>query len=435
MKISPLEKWIHQKINCSTQRLSRSALETYQLERINTTLDYAKRNSPFYSNTLSGVQLPVTSLLEFSTIPFSTSTDIRNDPNRFVCVSQNEISRIVTLDTSGTTGQPKRCFFTPDDQDLTIDFFGVGMSTLVSMGDRVLILIPDRTSGSVGDLLYRGLERIGVYPFKHGPVTDLAETLKTIHRHNINCLVGAPVQILALVRYQKVNPQKYPVKIKSILLSTDYFPKIIKSILQNAWHCEVFDHYGTTEMGLGGGVFCDAQYGFHLREADMYFEIVDPLTGNPQPDGTSGEVVFTTLTRRGMPLIRYKTGDYSRFLVSPCPCGTHLKSLEKIAGRIDQHFTINGKKFLIGQVDEAIFSLEGLVNYQLRVVHGKVSDQLVFTLYFVSPVTQFSMNAMLLALSEYGIHLDAKSISLTLIEGYPPELWSLRKRKVHEEYI
>ena len=74
--------------------------------------------------------------------------------------------------------------------------------------------------------------------------------------------------------------------------------------------------------------------GYHLRETDLYVEIVDPETGNPVLDGEPGEVVFTTLTRRGMPLIRYPTGDVSRFLPDPCPCGTVLKTLERIRNRL-----------------------------------------------------------------------------------------------------
>ena len=78
--------------------------------------------------------------------------------------------------------------------------------------------------------------------------------------------------------------------------------------LRTVWGGDVYNHYGTTEMGLGGGVECAAHRGYHLREADLYFEIVDPLTGEHVEDGEFGEVVFTTLTREGMPLIRYRMG-------------------------------------------------------------------------------------------------------------------------------
>ena len=89
-----------------------------------------------------------------------------------------------------------------------------------------------------------------------------------------------------------------------------------------------------TEMGYGGGVECDAHDEYHLREADLFVEIVDPESGSPMPDGVSGEVVFTTLIRRAMPLIRYWTGDTARYLTRPRPCGTTLRRLSRIQGRL-----------------------------------------------------------------------------------------------------
>ncbi len=83
--------------------------------------------------------------------------------------------------------------------------------------------------------------------------------------------------------------QKAP---RTILLSTDYVPAAIVDVLENIWGCKVFNHYGTTEMGLGGGVECEAYRGYHLHEADMLFEIVNPETGEPVPDGEYGEVVL-----------------------------------------------------------------------------------------------------------------------------------------------
>ena len=87
-------------------------------------------------------------------------------------------------------------------------------------------------------------------------------------------------------------------------------------------------------MGLGGGVECAAHAGLHLREADLLFEVVDPLTGAPLPVGSEGEIVFTTLTREAMPLIRYRTGDSGSFIAEPCPCGSALRLLATVRERL-----------------------------------------------------------------------------------------------------
>jgi phenylacetate-coenzyme A ligase PaaK-like adenylate-forming protein len=356
MRITPLDFWIKEKTN-------HGDLQAWQLSKLNETLALARGKSAFYKKHFEGSPETLSSLDDLRQFPFTTAEDIRENPLRFVCVSQGEIQRVVTLQTSGTTGEPKRIYFTADDQQLTIDFFGVGMSALTEPDERVLIFLPGETPGSVGDLLRMGLERKGRRPIPYGMVKDPFHALDVMEKEQADCLVGSPTQILSLAR--RWNPKnKSP---RTILLSTDYVPAAIVNVLENTWGCKVFNHYGTTEMGLGGGVECEAHLGYHLREADMYFEIVDPETGEPVPDGDYGEVVFTTLTRRGMPLVRYRMGDRSRFLVDECPCGTKLWTLEKIRGRFSGFISVGDEILKLPDFDEALFSLPGLLNFSVTV--------------------------------------------------------------------
>ena len=129
-------------------------------------------------------------------------------------------------------------------------------------------------------------------------------------------------------------------------------------------------------MGLGGGVECAAQVGYHMREADLYVEIIDPKTGRVLPDGVYGEVVFTTLTRRGMPLIRYRTGDISRLIPDTCPCGTHLKTLEKITHRLAGQVQINGETFTMADLDKILFLLDGVLDFRATVYRENENDML-----------------------------------------------------------
>jgi phenylacetate-CoA ligase len=302
---------------------------------------------------------------------------VRENGLRFLCVSQDDIRRVVTLDTSGTTGSPKRLYFTADDQELTIDFFHVGMSTFTAPGDRVLILLPGERPGSVGDLLATALRRLGAEGTKHGPGHGVAQTLDVIAERAVNGLVGVPVQALALARYgESVGAPPPPVP-QRVLLTTDHVPDAIVGTLERAWGCEVYNHYGMTEMGLGGGVECQARRGYHLREADLYFEIVDPATGDPVQDGKRGEVVFTTLTRRGMPLIRYRTGDVSRFVPGDCPCGTILKTLERVRGRISGSVEIGvACHMTMADLDEALFPIAGMLDFSATLTREGGKDRL-----------------------------------------------------------
>ena len=363
MRIIPLDSWIKQKTNAND-------LQAWQLEKLNKTLSLVRGRSSFYKKLFAGMPESISSLDELRQFPFTTSDDIRQNPLHFACVSQNEIQRVVTLQSSGTTGEPKRIFFTAEDQELTIDFFGVGMSTLVEAGERVLIFLPGETPGSVGDLLRMGLERKGAHPIPYGMVRDPLHALETMQSQQADCLVGSPTQILGLARRWNLK-HKAP---RTILLSTDYVPAAIVRVLENIWGCKVFNHYGATEMGLGGGVECEAHRGYHLREADMYFEIANPETGEPVPDGEYGEVVFSTLTRRGMPLIRYRMGDRSRFVVGTCQCGTKLRTMEKVRGRFSGFVSVGNETLKLPDFDEVLFPIPGLLNFSV-IVSGLGGDE------------------------------------------------------------
>jgi phenylacetate-coenzyme A ligase PaaK-like adenylate-forming protein len=363
-ELTPLEPWIATKIGLADgERLTRGNLERYQLVRLKETLEHVKQQSPFYRRHLEGYAMPA-SLEELATLPFTTPEQIRENDRRFLCVSAGEIERVVTLHSSGTTAPPKRLHFTAQDLELCIDFFHHGMGTMVQPGQRVLILMPGDLPGSVGDLLVRGLDRLGVTGIIHGLVHDTEATLRQIAEQEIDCLVGLPVQLLGLARHPAAA-RLAPYRLTSVLVSADYAPRCIMDAITATWGVPVFDHYGMTEMGLGGAVECAALCGYHPREADLLLEIVDQLTGERLPDGEPGEVVFTTLTRRGMPLIRYRTGDLARFLPEPCPCGSVLRRLGRVRGRMSGSLSLASGEFLnITQLDEALFPLTFLLNYQ-----------------------------------------------------------------------
>lgn len=374
-EITPLDAWIKQKI-AHSGKLSRAALAADQLSKLCETIELARHKSPFYQKHLSSAPAQLSRLEDLAQFPFTTAQDIRNHGLQFLCVSQDEIQRVVTLDTTGTTGQPKSIYFTREDQELTIDFFHHGMTTFTAPGDRVLILLPCERAGSVGDLLATGLQRLGAEPVRHGIVRDRDQTLALMRAQKVDGLVGIPTQVLGLARH---SPD---LRLKSVLLSTDHVPNAVARAIEQAWHCDVYNHYGMTEMGLGGGVECRARRGYHLREADLYFEIVHPETGQPVVVGESGEVVFTTLTRTGMPLIRYRTGDISRFIPGDCPCGTCLKTMERIRARRAGRVSLGaGEELTIADLDEALFSLDGVYDYDAGVLHSPERETLHLTVY------------------------------------------------------
>ncbi|MBN2049138.1 MAG: AMP-binding protein [Spirochaetales bacterium] len=367
VKRSPVEDWVRRYIGAQPEEDFQTAVAAYRLQALKATLHHARSQSIYYRETLKGIDPEELRRPEdLSRLPFITPEDLVLRGKEMICVPQDEIARIVTLPTSGTTGEPKRIYFTAEDQERTVDFFHHGMTTMTKPGDRVLILMPGERPGSVGDLLSRGLKRFGAEGLVHGPVVSLEETWERIRKDRPAVIVALPRQAAALVKFGLFHGFPPP-PVASVLLSADYVPATVSRLLSETWGCTVHEHYGMTETCLGGGVTCDALRGYHLRDADLWFEVVSPEEDTVLPPGETGEIVVTTLTRRGMPLIRYRTGDLGRMTQAPCPCGGRLPRLDKVMGRYSKIFHFSGGGELSGAaLDEVLLTLPGVIDYSME---------------------------------------------------------------------
>lgn len=232
------------------------------------------------------------------------------------------------------------------------------MAEVLAPGEKAVILMGGSGAGGMGDLLSEGIDRLGGAAVFDGPVRDEGAAIALLESERPDCIVGLPAQVFRLAR---LVPHLRP---KTVLLSGDYLPLAVRRAVERAWRCEVFDHYGLTESGYGGGVECGAHNGYHLREADLLLEIIDPA-GRLLPDGIAGKVALTTLGERAMPLLRYRTGDRAVMLPAPCPCGSPLRRLGRIEGRI-----AGGGAVYIQELDEVLFSFPALLDYEARLGAG-----------------------------------------------------------------
>jgi phenylacetate-coenzyme A ligase PaaK-like adenylate-forming protein len=431
---TPLDDWIAGKIGfAGSVPLTQASLARYQTRALSAAVAHAFSRSPFYRARMDGDTPPAIACLEdIGRLPFTTAEDLRCDPQRFLCVSQGAVARVVTLQTSGTTRSPKRVFFTEADLEETIDFFQVGMSTLVAPGARVLILMPGDTHGSVGHLLAGALARMDVKGVVHGPMMDPTAAAAAILEEKITCLVGLPAQVNALARSQAAAMMP-PGQFTSVLLAADYVPQAVIANIENIWQCEVFQHYGMTESGYGGGVDCAGHGGYHLREADLYYEIVDPGSGRPLAVGEVGEVVFTTLTRQAMPLIRYRTGDLAAFATSACPCGSSLRRMRPVSGRIEAGIDLGqGVVLALPELDEALFAVDGVLDFRATLRQGRKCPRLGLHATIARPGSRelsppaaaaaaAEIEAAVCALPDIGAAIAAGRLALDEIEFGPLE--------------
>lgn len=284
---------------------------------------------------------------------FTTPEDISLRGHEYVAVKGDEIARVVTMDTSGSTGTKKRLYFTEGDLRQTVEFFRDGMRDICRPGDRVAILMGSPSPGGLGRLLEEGLTEMGALPSLLCFPADYGETARALKTLQPDTVVGLPVQVRKLAL---LAPELRP---RTVLLSGDYVSLAAAESIERLWHTAVFSHYGLTESGLGFAVQCPLRRGQHIRCDDFEVEIVDSDTGEKLPDGVWGEIVFTTLRREAMPLHRYRTGDFSRLLPAPCPCGRPGPLLDRVLGRIEER----RKPVSIYALDEALLRDDAIRDY------------------------------------------------------------------------
>lgn len=377
---SPVNAWLEMRTGLQNHALTRQSLLDYQLGALRETIRYARHNSRFYGETLQSVDVDsVQNRGDLERLPLCSAADIGLDANRFACVPQREIARITTILTTGSTGTPKRVFFSERDLEIMVQFFFWGMSCLTDERDTVLILMPSAAPWSIGDILKKGLERLGARYVEHGPVSDYDSALRAARENHVTSMVGIPSQVY---RMAKLDPS---LRLKTVLLSADYVPDSVSACIKRNWGAEVFMHYGLTESGLAGGVECHAHEGYHMRDADMLFEIVDH-EGRHVPDGEEGEIVFSTLNREAMPLIRYRTGDRAKLLTDRCPCGMAIPRIGKVQGRLRNELTLSdGTPLSIHALDEVVFSQETVLDYTAALVEDGGTEKLCLALLTNGP--------------------------------------------------
>ena len=343
MNKTKLENWI-----CETEalpELTREGLEALQLKRLNETLIRLKQRGGFYRDYPEHLE----NLAQLRTLPFTTPEMLSANPGKFLLTSQSEVSRVISGATSGTTGMPKRVFYTERDTEHTVGFFAAGISEMLAPGEKCFIAFPFTGPFGLGDLIAQAVERLGAVPIRAGFGQTWGKMCDLVRETQPETYIGFPVTLLSLAR---MYGAQFP--IQRALVSGDACPEGVMEELEKMLGTRLYPHYGSRECGLGGAVTCPAFAGMHLRENHIIPEIVDEH-GNVLPDGEYGELVITTIGAEAMPLIRYRTGDHTRIL-PPCKCGGVTKRIDTVSRR--------GGAVSMEALDSVLFRIPGLVDYR-----------------------------------------------------------------------
>ena len=207
------------------------------------------------------------------------------------------------------------------------------------------------------------------------------ECIRAIEQHRPTLIFTSPSRIHRITMGYKPRSYLGDLGIEKLFLTSEHLSYAMREKLKKIWNCDVYGHYGMTEMGLGVSVECHAHDGYHFNEADLMLEIIDPKTGDIIDDDREGELVFTTLSREGTPLIRYRTHDISRVIRKPCPCGaTTLKRIGGLVRKKRSFVTIGDKDTICPSFfDDEIYSVSVAIDYELRITKKEGKDRLKFT--------------------------------------------------------
>ena len=302
--------------------ITRESLEALQLKKLNAILRREKERGGFYRDLPERLE----SLEELRTLPFTTEEDLAHHAPGLLLCSQAEIRRVLSDATSGTTGAAKRVFYTQRDCENTVQLFMAGLGELIFPGGVTMICFPFSGPSGLGEMIAEAVSRLGARPLKIGAGLCYGEYASVMERERPDTFVGMPVQLLSILRMCGKG------SLRRALVSGDACPEAVLRACEKLLGSRLFPHYGSREMALGGAICCPAHAGMHLRENHVIAEIVDD-NGRVLPPGETGELVITTVGMEAMPLIRYRTGDVTRILKEPCPCGSPVLRLDRVRRR------------------------------------------------------------------------------------------------------
>ncbi|HIZ77898.1 MAG TPA: phenylacetate--CoA ligase [Firmicutes bacterium] len=329
-----------------------------QLQLIKKQLKRLTSMDCFYKNKLEGIDIDaIQSQEDFEKLPFTRKGDLRDAyPLGLQAVPEEEIVRIHS--SSGTTGTPVIIPYTAQDvEDWAKMFQRCYEMAGITSSDRIHIT-PGYGLWTAGIGFQNGAEHLGAMTIPMGPGnTDKQLKMMVDLKSTVLCATSSYALLLAEEIAKRGLGDKIHLE-KGVIGSERWGEKMRKRIATELG-ISLYDIYGLTEIyGPGIGISCDYDCGMHMWDDYIYFEIVNPKTGEVLPDGEMGELVITTLRKQGAPLIRYRTHDLTRIIPGECPCGSQYPRIDTIAGRTDDMVKVKGVNIFPSQIETILAKIK-----------------------------------------------------------------------------
>lgn len=347
--------------NETVECMSREEMRKLQSLRLKRVIERVYHNCEPYRKRMQAAGVTpedIKDIKDIVKLPFSSKKDLRDYyPFGLLSAPMSEIVRVHA--SSGTTGKPIVVGLTNNDLAVWKEV-GARCLTAYGLGQNDIVQVSYGYGLFTGGLgAHSAVENIGatVIPMSSG---NTQKQIMMMHDLGVKALAATPSYAMYLAEAMESSPYKREeFNLRVGVFGAEPWTESMRREIEAKMGIKAYDIYGLTEiMGPGVGYECECQCGTHLNEDHFYPEIIDPETGEPLPEGVEGELVFTTLTKEGMPLIRFRTRDLTALHYERCSCGRTLVRMDKIMGRCDDMLIIRGVNVFPSQVESVICELE-----------------------------------------------------------------------------
>jgi phenylacetate-CoA ligase len=344
--------------NSKQETMPRNELEQLQIERLQSTLNRVYRNVSFYKQSFDSSSVNIETIncpADLAKIPFVTREDLRTAyPYGMFAVPLRDIVRIHS--SSGRTGKPIAVGYTRNDlKSWTEASARLLAAAGVTENDFVQITFDySMLTGAFG--LHYGAESLGASVIPSSSVRKIQDQILIMKDYKSTVLIGSPgyaYDIAYNLKQMGIHPEE--LNLRMGIFGAEPWNDKIKKRIEDELHMKAFNSYGiNTLAGPGAAGECQERNGLHVNEDHFIVEIVDPETGTVLPEGREGELVLTTITREGFPLIRYRTGDISSIIPGECACGRTFRRIQHVASRTDDMVVVRGASFFPVQIENIL---------------------------------------------------------------------------------